>query len=240
MLSKTNIENFFHDTSKIPYNNVEVYLRLKYLINDIENYPSTVEYGGEITSPILVSSINDKLTTYKVAVPFEYNSVKCEIGDFIIVDNSGKTKVFNTSVFKDNDVANWDGVIYYEVLPFTPYSLNDIRYTINMLVNGFVKEVNILSSKYITNENFPLALVDIKEDNENVYGVFLKNSEQKIESCPVIMKPYDFGRVEFVVENASDVVIDRGFVSTFELHYKLGEINSLEDMENYQNNTFLL
>ena len=54
----------------------------------------------------------------------------------------------------------------------------------------------------------------------------------------VIMVDYNFGRSEGIVENVEDVIVDRGYISAFELHYKLGEINTFEDLLNYGNNSF--
>jgi hypothetical protein len=41
-----------------------------------------------------------------------------------------------------------------------------------------------------------------------------------------------------LLENVDDIIIDRGYASAFELHYKIGEVNTFEDLENYQNNIF--
>ena len=54
----------------------------------------------------------------------------------------------------------------------------------------------------------------------------------------LIMMDYNLGKTEQIVENIEDVTVDRGYASAFELHYKMGEINTFEDLERYQNNIF--
>ena len=72
-----------------------------------------------------------------------------------------------------------------------------------------------------------------------VTGVFSSNDiSSEMENRNILMMDYEFGKIDFSVENSSDILIDRGFVSAFEMHYKLGEINTMEDMENYGNNFF--
>jgi hypothetical protein len=63
------------------------------------------------------------------------------------------------------------------------------------------------------------------------------NSEEMTDNR-IIMEDYNFGKIETIVENAAEVVIDRGYVSAFELLYKMGEVNTMEDIQNYSNNIF--
>ena len=52
------------------------------------------------------------------------------------------------------------------------------------------------------------------------------------------MYDYNLGKLENLVENIEDIDIYRGSASAFELHYKIGEINTFEDLMNYGNNIF--
>ena len=82
------------------------------------------------------------------------------------------------------------------------------------------------------------AVMDLTNMPEEVHGVFYDITKVEEITPPSIMFNQDFGMVETIIDNPQDVLIDRGFVSMYELHYKMGEINTLEDMENYQNNYF--
>ena len=106
-----------------------------------------------------------------------------------------------------------------------------------MMINN-EPSFNILSNEIVINSD-GVEVVDYSSMNEVVTGVFSSNDiSSEMESNNIIMKDYDFGIIDFSIENTSDILIDRGFVSAFEMHYKLGEINTMEDMENYGNNFF--
>lgn len=77
----------------------------------------------------------------------------------------------------------------------------------------------------------------IEEENKESTCYFADTVDD-FEDGFLFMKECQFGKVETDIVNLDDIVIDRGYISMFEMHYKMGEINTLEDMENYSNNIF--
>ena len=52
------------------------------------------------------------------------------------------------------------------------------------------------------------------------------------------MMDEDFGTITYKMDDNINVNVDRGIASEFELIFKLGEINTYDDMAHYQNNIF--
>ena len=67
---------------------------------------------------------------------------------------------------------------------------------------------------------------------------FIIDESDEMITNKVIMEDYNFGRSETLIENVDDVIMDRGYISAFELHYKMGEVNTMNDIVNYSNNIF--
>ena len=59
-----------------------------------------------------------------------------------------------------------------------------------------------------------------------------------IRNDKVIMMDEDFGTITYKMDDNINVNVDRGIASEFELIFKLGEINTYDDMAHYQNNIF--
>ena len=102
----------------------------------------------------------------------------------------------------------------------------------------FNQETNILKCGVIRNvKNVKIIYDVIDTDSQIVEGEYYPSHENRSNTIS-IMFDYDFNKTERLNKNIDDVVIDRGYVSAFELHYKIGEINTFKDLENYQNNIF--
>ena len=99
-------------------------------------------------------------------------------------------------------------------------------------------EMDILKNPNII-KNVNNAII-ISDENMNAEVMAKYNSTQieSITNAPIIMYDYDFGKFESLVENVEDVMINRGFTSAFEMHYKLGEINTFDDLAKYGNDSF--
>ena len=160
-------------------------------------------------------------------------------GYFIItklIDGKQEMSIFNTGKI----TQTFSGSRFLERIPY-----NVVDYT-NVESNEFIRQlrddkigyVNILADTNIVVNADNAAVMDLTNMPEEVHGVFYDITKVEKITPPSIMFNQDFGMVETIIDNPQDVLIDRGFVSTYELHYKMGEINTLEDMENYQNNYF--
>lgn len=127
------------------------------------------------------------------------------------------------------------GVIYKERVKCEriDYTKNTL-YKYKMLLLD--KQVNILTKAMVKNISDALVIYD--SENGDVDGTFYMDYPDNLTNYRVIMKDYNLGKTENLIQNIDEVVLDRGYSSAFELHYKLGEINSFEDMQNYQNNIF--
>jgi hypothetical protein len=99
--------------------------------------------------------------------------------------------------------------------------------------------VNILKDTSIVTNADDVKLIDAQSENAGAVSIIcLQEETVDKKDVNLIMYESDFGKHDTMIENSNDVLIDRGFISMFELHYKLGEINTMEDMENYGNNFF--
>lgn len=149
--------------------------------------------------------------------------------------------VIGGRLIKQNNLYSYandgTGVRYSEQVKyeFNNYK-DDFTKEIKMLALG--REINILNSNFIVGSNNVLVIHD--SENEDVVGTFTMNMSPSMTNGFLIMRDYNFGKTEALIENIEDLVIDRGYSSALELHYKIGEVNSLEDLENYQNNIFKL
>ena len=162
---------------------------------------------------------------------------RCYVGDFVIVS---KNSVYLLNHHRISN-GNFSGIRYYEKKEWEPKSYKDGTVAINMLFeNKRTGLNNILEDESIVVNVANVKHVDYINMDGEVEGVFVSNefANEDLTQNILIMNDYDFGKVEMIVENSQDILIDRGFVSTFELHYKLSEINTMEDMENYGNNFF--
>lgn len=233
--------------------NIDDYMFIKDKLNDLVanliNYESDgIFYKGELTefgSEKYPDSETEEIWVYKVNFRYDETTVDNNgkkvavdsyyVGDFIIVNSNFLCFHFNMQQIRDN---NFTGVRYYEKKKWTQKDFStDENIKIEML---FDDVVNILEDANIVENLENVELVEYTNMDNNVEGYFVSNEtlDRTYSSNLLLMNDYDFGKMEMIVENSADVIIDRGYVSTFELHYKLSEINTMEDMENYGNNFF--
>lgn len=174
----------------------------------------------------------DKEGTYygdfilKIEPSEDFYTIRYVIGGELIKNDNGNLTIKDN--YENITEVDFSGVLYEEKREKKYYST--LNKEIKMLTEAEV-EINILPVD-IEKEYFDT----IEEIEAICKAKFFNNTTDN--DYLVIMDEYNFGKIENLIENTEDVFIDRGFVSAFELHYKLGEINTLEDMENYQNNYF--
>lgn len=236
----------FSDFVKSPKNKLsaEDYLFLKKEFEIEDNYNDEIIYKGEIakgSSIIFPEEESGEFWVYKIPEKGIYvlnNKIEeCFEGDYIIVNETKNVFHFNMKLVNN---MKFTGVRYYERRNWTQYDYtNDYTVFINLLADDKASGYqNILANtNYVRNAD-NVELVTYDKMNDDVTGLFYSNDGENLNCNLLLMNDNDFGRVEMYVENSADVVIDRGFVSAFEMHYKLGEINTMEDMENYGNNFF--
>jgi hypothetical protein len=104
-----------------------------------------------------------------------------------------------------------------------------------MIKNGI--EVNAFKDSEMIEGINSVKVYEI-DDNVEVTSEFWIYNNEEMMNNRIIMEDYNFGKIETLVENAAEVSIDRGYVSAFELLYKMGEINTMDDIVNYSNNIF--
>jgi len=176
--------------------------------------------------------------------------IKYVIGGRLHYDDTTKIWSFDEDGFERGEMI--EGVVYVEEIPFRMYDYsNDPERRYIMLKNGV--EVNAFNDKTLISGSKEVKIYDIPDDGIATISFYTntsKNSDNEDKIIPytgntedisnniIIMEDYNFGRSETLIENVDDVVIDRGFISAFELHYKMGEVNTMSDIENYSNNIF--
>ena len=236
----------FSDFVKSPKNRLstEDYLFLKKEFEIEDNYNDEIIYKGDIakdSSIIFPEEESGEFWVYKIPEKRTYvlndKIEECFEGDYIIVNETKNVFHFNMKLVNN---MKFTGVRYYERRNWTQYDYtNDYTVFINLLADDKASGYqNILANtNYVRNAD-NVELVTYDKMNDDVTGLFYSNDGENLNCNLLLMNDNDFGRVEMYVENSADVVIDRGFVSAFEMHYKLGEINTMEDMENYGNNFF--
>lgn len=160
--------------------------------------------------------------------------IRYVIGGRLHYDDTTKTWGFNEDGFEHGEII--EGVVYVEEIPFHIHNYsNDPERQYIMLKNGV--EVNAFNDETLISGSKAVKIYDIPDDGVGEIEFYTGNPED-ISNNIIIMEDYNFGRSETLIENVDDVVIDRGFISAFELHYKMGEVNTMSDIENYSNNIF--
>lgn len=143
---------------------------------------------------------------------------------------------YNYSSQKWEVVDNTTGVKYVEEIPYSiyDYTTNEELYY-PMLQDG--EEVNAFKDNtlIIGIDNVKVYEIDGTAEVKTEFWVY--NDEEMLDNR-IIMDEYNFGKIDALVENVAEVSIDRGYVSAFELLYKMGEINTMDDIVNYSNNIF--
>lgn len=73
---------------------------------------------------------------------------------------------------------------------------------------------------------------------QETYDKYLDMTEHNnMEAFPTFAEEYEIG-IASIESVDSDIYIDRGINASFEKHLKLGEVTSLEALENYGNGFF--
>lgn len=234
-----NIEDFIKNpksyTNEVQSIDGYMYLRseLETFLNN--NVDEKIVFKGDLVGEYYDYPINiDETWVYRV----NFRKEKYNIGDFIIVyyDNEESTWV-SYLILLSNVNDYFSGIRYYEKRKFTKEDLTQkTNMKIDMLFDDKKVPVNILNDETII-KNIKDTKVIGECENEYIEGFFI-TEEDNLSDGALIMNDYDLGKVEMLIDNPQDLLLDRGYVSTFELHYKLSEINTMEDMENYGNNFF--
>lgn len=239
--------------------------KLKYLRHSKVSYCEKIDENGIVINYkeelpfILIEKDNGEgfivETPYKVGYP---KNISTEIegdkiinyGDMIYRITTGETSdvidyVIGGRLVEENGVwryaddgtdEHYSGVRYSEVVPFEYQDYGSdptLRYP--MIKNGV--EVNAFKYPELMTNASHVKVYNIVDDIIVDVKFWLDEPTDKMNNL-IIMEDYNFGRTEAIVENVDDVVIDRGYVSAFELHYKMGEINTMDDIVNYSNNIF--
>lgn len=241
---------------------VETESKLKYLRMDKVSYCERKTEDGVITEelPVVVIDGDEKL---KMVNPYQVGRAKnistgvdkenvvCQYGDVIYSINENKTTmevtikyVIGGFIRYNNDSGKWvydtssnTGIIYEETYPFHYHDYTkdfERRYPIL----NYISEVDAFKYGDLMEGAERAVIYDIPDETPTVTATFYLEDDWDMTYDNVIMVDYNFGRSEGIVENVEDVIVDRGYISAFELHYKLGEINTFEDLLNYGNNSF--
>lgn len=150
--------------------------------------------------------------------------------------------VFGGELKRENGVYTYSeksktGIRYEERLKYEKHDYTkDIHLEIKQISPHGDVEINVLNKTYINNCDIAEIIYD--SENDEVEGIFYMDYPKDMTDYKLIMMDYNLGKTEQIVENIEDVTIDRGYASAFELHYKMGEVNTFEDLERYQNNIF--
>lgn len=200
--------------------------------NGDEISDTVTEVGGEITSSLnAIQESTKKATDYKNNYPMEVASdnVYCEI-----VYNIGATIVYDkakASYSIDGD----SGITYTEIVEFekvkTEYYLGNNSHSYPIYVYKlrqgdnptaiFTAPINVFDTSLTTT----YSSIDGMDDYNG------------LDAYPTFQDAYNIGISSLPIVD-SDVNIDRGNNAAFEKHLKIGEVTSLEALENYTNGYF--
>lgn len=193
---------------------------------------TVTEVGGAIKSSLnAIRESTKKATEYKNNYPMEVvsDNVYCEI-----VYNIGATIVYDkakASYSIDGD----SGVTYTEIVEFekvkTEYYLGNDSHSYPIYVYklrqgdnptaSFTAPINVFDSSLTTT----YSSIDGMDDYNG------------LDAYPTFQDAYNIGISSLPIVD-SDVNIDRGNNAAFEKHLKIGEVTSLEALENYTNGYF--
>ena len=166
-------------------------------------------------------------------------------------------------IYKGTDLVyesvNWYGIRWRDGNP-TCERIGNLDYHVSLPIQNKMRRCMINSItgdiKYINDDNpvdfnkYPFSLID-----STLY--YDKRLDTQIVSIPYIKSEYDaliknetdylfsdiyktdyLGGITYKPKVENDVRIERGNYMAFERHLKLAEIKTMEDMENYSNNSF--
>jgi hypothetical protein len=246
--SMLSFKNFVKNANIYTNIDIDVYQYLKNEFSKEANYDlkdefskeiddkTKIFYQGAVSNEFEIKKNNkniNEIWVYKIMYSGTLENNKCFIGDYVIINN-GNIYHFSANKIKKTPFS---GIRFFEQKKWKKFSFKKSQYQINMLLDNFRIPWNILQTDYVENSD-NVKLIDFSETNNIVNGIFFSYNSIDDENENAILLEQDFGKVEIIVENSSDVIFDRGNVTSFELHYKLSEINTMEDMVNYGNNFF--
>lgn len=200
--------------------------------NGDEISDTVTEVGDAITSSLdAIRESTDKATKYKDDYPMEVvsDNVYCEI-----VYNIGATIVYDKAK-SSYSISGDSGVEYTEIVEFekvkTEYYLGNDSHSYPIYVYklrqgdsptaSFTAPINVFDSGLITT----YSSIDGMDDYNG------------LDAYPTFQDAYNIGISSLPIVD-SDVNIDRGNNAAFEKHLKIGEVTSLEALENYTNGYF--
>lgn len=218
---------------------IDEFLAVKYSLNTETTYNDEILFKGNLTEETDVVPETDKCEIYYVAYDGMFNGRRCAYGDYIIF-NGKDGCCFHFGIYLLDD-KTFSGIRYFERRKYVNHDYASVFSTtqIKMLFENKKIAVNILKDTSIVTNADDVKLIDVQSENAGAVSIIcLQEETVDKKDVNLIMYESDFGKHDTMIENSNDVLIDRGFISMFELHYKLGEINTMEDMENYGNNFF--
>ena len=212
---------------------------------------TVTKVGGAITSSLVaIQESTKKATEYKNDdYPMEVvsDNVYCEI-----VYNIGATIVYDkakASYSIDGD----SGVTYTEIVEFekvkTEYYLGNDSHSYPIYVYklrqgdnptaSFTAPINVFYNPKLTSS--PIDGMDDYNDNSSITTTYSSidgmDDYNGLDAYPTFQDAYNIGISSLPIVD-SDVNIDRGNNAAFEKHLKIGEVTSLEALENYTNGYF--
>ena len=200
--------------------------------NGDEISDTVTEVGGAIKSSLnAIQESTKKATEYKNNYPMEVvsDNVYCEI-----VYNIGATIVYDKAK-SSYSISGDSGVEYTEIVEFekvkTEYYLGNDSHSYPIYVYklhqgdnptaSFTAPINVFDSSLTTT----YSSIDGMDDYNG------------LDAYPTFQDAYNIGISSLPIVD-SDVNIDRGNNAAFEKHLKIGEVTSLEALENYTNGYF--
>lgn len=206
---------------------------MKFYFTDVngEEIQDTIMSVGELvpSSLIAIQESTKKASTYKDNHPMEVvsDNIHCEI-----VYNVGATISYNNddSVYRINGDS---GVVYTEEVEF-------VREKVEYYMGNGTQSYPIYIYKLLQGDtvHFNATINVFKNTLKTTYSSVDGMDEYNgLDVYPTFQENYNIG-VSSIPTVDSDINIDRGNNAAFEKHLKIGEVKSLEALENYTNGYF--
>ena len=239
------LEDFMNSPASYDNLSADNYLYLKNELKKEVYKNDKIKFKGVISSESSIITFRNENTlnevwVYQIGYCGNFKGNECHYGDYVFYYGNiiSQFFIFNTDIINRK---KFSGIKCYEQKTWKWYNYkeNSWKHKINMLFeDSLTSSSNLFETDYIINAK-KTQMIDFANMNNDVCGVFSiwEETEDMLNNC-LIMRDYDVGKIDVAVKNNDDIQIDRGFVTSFELHYKLGEIHTMEDMENYGNNFF--
>lgn len=227
---------FVRNPELIKFWSVEKYLYIKNEFSKKENYSesSDIKFKGEYLNSVPVRTEDNKNEIWVYEVYQGDNNLTK--GDYVITFSEKDRFYFTKSILSE---TYFSGIRLFEQKKWKMFNYRDSKYSINVLLNNYSIPKDIFEIDGLVSNATNVKIIDYGEMNSMVPCLFYSHGSSGLEgNCSMVALEQDFGKIETIIENSNDVVVDRGYVTSFELCYKLGEINTMEDMENYGNNFF--